>query len=156
MKLQSSSVDFPNHHTVLIVDDSDDGRFMLRTYLQLKGYGVMEAADGIEAIAAATGKRPDLILMDLQLPGLDGVSVTRQLRLNPLSRFVPIVIVSGWDPKRHRPQALAAGCDEYLFKPVDFSLLDQILDRYLPLVRTPPPSPTGELELVSKTAVEPL
>jgi len=155
MTLQSSNLGFPAPHTVLIVEDNEDGRFMLRTFLQLKGYRVIEARDGLEAIAAATTERPNLILMDLQLPGLDGISVARHLRLNPLSRYVPIVIVSGWDPKRHRPEALAAGCDEYLFKPVDFSLLDQILARYLPVVRTTPRSPSGELDR-AVTANEPL
>jgi CheY-like chemotaxis protein len=152
----SSRVTSPNSHSVLIVEDNDDGRFMLRTFLQLKGYRVIEARDGLEAIAAATGERPDLILMDLQLPGLDGISVARELRLDPVSRYVPIVIVSGWDPKRHRPEALAAGCDEYLFKPVDFSLLDRILDRYLPVVRTTSPTPSGELDRAVKTANESL
>jgi DNA-binding response OmpR family regulator len=59
-------------HTVLIVEDNEDGRFMMRTFLQLKGYRVREARDGMEAIAAAASERPDLILMDLQLPRLDG------------------------------------------------------------------------------------
>lgn len=156
MTRPSSSISSPNPQTVLIVEDNDDGRFMLRTFLQLKGYRVIEARDGLEAIAAATGERPDLILMDLQLPGLDGISVARELRMNPQSSYVPIVIVSGWDPKRHRPEALAAGCDEYLFKPVDFSLLDQVLDRYLPAVRTTPRRPSGELDRAVKTAIEPL
>jgi CheY-like chemotaxis protein len=146
-----------NTHSVLIVEDNEDGRFMLRTFLQLKGYRVMEARDGMEAIASATSERPDLILMDIQLPRLDGISVTRQLRLDPMSRYVPIVIVSGWDPKRHRPQALAAGCDEYLFKPVDFSLLDEILDRYLPKVPvTVRRAASGDLDLGLQPAMEPL
>ena len=147
MTPQPSGVRLQNPYTVLIVEDNEDSRFMLRTFLQLKGYRVMEARDGMEAITAATEERPDLILMDLQLPGLDGISVTRHLRLNPLSRYVPIVIVSGWEPKRHRPQALAAGCDEYLLKPIDFSLLEEILNRYLPPIRKVGRRPSGELEL---------
>ncbi|MEP6911241.1 MAG: response regulator [bacterium] len=123
--------------TVLIVEDSDDGRFMLRTLLQLKGYRVTEARDGLDAIEMAINDRPDLILTDLQLPGLDGISVTRHLRHHPRTHDVPIVIVSGYPPARHRAGAIAAGCDEYLFKPVDFDLLDKILDRYLFSVATP-------------------
>jgi CheY-like chemotaxis protein len=146
-----------NNHSVLIVEDNEDGRFMLRTFLQLKGYRVLEASDGMEAITAATSQRPDLILMDLQLPRLDGLSVARQLRLDPMSRYVPIVIVSGWDPKKHRPQAMVAGCDEYLFKPVDFSLLDEILDRYIPnLPATVRRAPRAELDLGINALVEPL
>jgi CheY-like chemotaxis protein len=133
-------------HTILIVEDNEDGRFMMRTFLQLKGYRVREARDGMEAIAAAAGERPDLILMDLQLPRMDGIAVTRELRMRPLSREIPIVIVSGWDPKRYRAEALTAGCDEYLLKPVDFSLLDAILTRYLPRVPIIVARTSGELE----------
>ncbi len=117
--------------TVLVVDDDEDSRFMLRTFLELRGYRVMEARDGPEAIATANSEKPDLILMDLRLPWLDGISVTRHLRVQAWSHYVPIVIVSGWDPNRHRPLALAAGCDEYLFKPLNLSSLDEILDKYL-------------------------
>ena len=117
--------------TVLIVEDSDDGLFMLRTLLQLKGYRVTEARDGLDAIEMAINDPPDLILTDLQLPRLDGISVTRHLRHHPRTHDIPIVIASGYPPARHRAGAIAAGCDEYLFKPFDFDLLDEILDRYL-------------------------
>ena len=135
----------PRTPTILVVDDDEDGRFMLRTFLELKGYRILEARDGIEAISAATS-RPDLILMDIRLPRLDGISVTRQLRAQPDSQYVPIVIVSGGEPTRHRPLATAAGCNEYLFKPINFAALDEILVRYL----APPPltvrrTPSGEL-----------
>ena len=133
-------------HTILIVEDNEDGRFMMRTFLELKGYRVREARDGMEAIVAAASEKPDLILMDLQLPRLDGIAVTRELRMQPLSRDIPIVIVSGWDPKRYRAQALTAGCDEYLLKPVDFSLLDEILARHLSRVPVAVTRTSGELE----------
>ncbi len=128
------SKQIPQHgpaKTVLIVEDSDDGLFMLRTLLQLKGYRVTEARDGLDAIEMAINDRPDLILTDLQLPRLDGISVTRHLRHHPRTHDIPIVIASGYPPARHRAGAIAAGCDEYLFKPFDFDLLDEILDRYL-------------------------
>jgi CheY-like chemotaxis protein len=124
--------------TVLIVEDSDDGLFMLRTLLQLKGYRVTEARDGLDAIEIAINDRPDLILTDLQLPRLDGISVTRHLRHHPRTHDVPIVIVSGYPPARHRAGAIAAGCDDYLTKPYDFDLLDKVLDRYLFTVTTTP------------------
>jgi two-component system cell cycle response regulator DivK len=143
-------------HTVLIVEDNEDGRFMMRTFLQLKGYRVMEARDGMEAIVAASTDMPDLILMDLQLPRLDGIAVTRELRMQPQFRDIPIVIVSGWDPKRYRAQALTAGCDEYLLKPVDFALLDQILTRYLPHAPVGVTRTSGELERGPATGIAPL
>src|SRR5688572_7952297 len=103
-----------NTPTILVVDDDQDSRFMLRTFLELRGYRVTEARDGVEAIATAASAKPHLILMDLRLPRLDGLAVTRHLRVQAKLQYVPIVIVSGWDPNRHRPLALAAGCDEYL------------------------------------------
>ncbi|HEY3024577.1 MAG TPA: response regulator [Pyrinomonadaceae bacterium] len=124
--------------TVLIVEDNDDGLFMLRTLLQLKGYRVTEARDGLDAIEIAINDRPDLILTDLQLPRLDGISITRHLRHHPRTHNIPIVIASGYPPAGHRAVAIAAGCDEYLFKPFDFDLLDRILDRYLFTVTTTP------------------
>jgi two-component system cell cycle response regulator DivK len=131
-----------NGQNVLIVEDNEDGLFMLRTLLQLKGYSVTEARDGLEAVQIATEERPDLILMDLQLPHLDGIAVTRHLRHHPNSQYIPIVIVTGRDPKKHRAAAMAAGCDDYVFKPFDLNLMDESLDRYVPVDLR---RPSGEL-----------
>ena len=112
---------------VLIADDDDDIRLMMRTLLEMKGYRTAEAANGQEAVEAAARERPDLILVDLQLPRLNGFAVTRFVRQHEGLRRVPIVVVSGHDPARHRDLALAAGCNEYIQKPVDFDQLDDLL-----------------------------
>jgi len=119
--------------TILIVEDSFDGREMMRTLLKLKGYRVVTADTGPKAIEMALTKLPDLILMDLQLPQLDGLGVTRKLRGYDRFKKTPIIIVSGHDPSGHRQGALDAGCTDYLLKPIDFARLDVILERSVQL-----------------------
>jgi len=85
----------------------------------------------------ALSSRPDLVLLDLELPKLDGLSVTRELRLHPNFKVVPIVILSGHDPSRFRQEALDAGCDDYLLKPINFDHLHELLDRMIDGARQP-------------------
>ena len=112
---------------ILIAEDSLDGREMMSTLLQLKGYDVVVAENGLEAIEAALQHTPDLIFVDLELPRLDGISVARNIRRTARLRSVPIIVLSGHDPAKHREAALAAGCTDYLMKPIDFDRLDAIL-----------------------------
>lgn len=114
--------------TVLVAEDSADSREMMQVLLQTKGYDVLSADNGISAVEVAVRMVPDLILMDLQLPKLDGIDVARALRMNPKTRSVPIIILSGHDPMKYRQAAMAAGCDGYLLKPLDFHRLDRLLD----------------------------
>jgi CheY-like chemotaxis protein len=119
---------------IMVVEDDADSRLMMKTLLEMKGYIVVEASDGEQAIEVAERERPHLIIMDLRLPRLNGFGVTRHVRQHDHLRQVPIIIISGHDPLYHRPLALAAGCDDYLGKPIDFELLEQTLSRLLPLV----------------------
>jgi CheY-like chemotaxis protein len=119
--------------TILVVEDSHDGREMLQILLGLKGYDVLLAADGREAIEVALAHEPDLILLDLEIPEMDGLSVARNLHSNSNFKRVPIIIMSGHDPARHRESAIDAGCSDYLLKPIDFARLDQILHTRVPL-----------------------
>jgi len=105
---------------------------MLQVLLEMKGYDVVSVADGHRAIEVAVQQVPDLILIDLELPGLNGLSVARELRLHSELRVVPIIIISGHDPAKYRTDALSAGCDDYLPKPIDFDRLDQILHERIP------------------------
>ena len=118
--------------TVLVAEDNEDVRLMMRTLLEMKGYAVLEAGDGPEAISVAQDSRPDLILMDLQLPRLNGFAVARFVRQTEALRDVPIIVVSAHDPARHRSLALAAGCNGYVQKPVDFDHLDELILGLLP------------------------
>ena len=99
--------------TVLVVDDFDDTRLLLRTWLERRGFRVVEAENGIEAINRAEAESPDLIIMDMQMPQLDGLSATRRIRDLKSLNSVPIVAVSAYGADQFRQQALAAGCDEY-------------------------------------------
>jgi len=117
--------------TVLIADDNEDTRQMLKAWLATKGYQILEAADGEEAIRLACCEEPGLVLLDLQLPRLDGLNVIHRLRNEFHLTNVPLVIVTGYD--KYFDTAIAAGCDDYLVKPIDFNRLDVILDYYVPI-----------------------
>lgn len=116
----------------LVVEDFEDSRFMMRRLLEMAGYNVLEATDGEQAVELAIQKKPAVILMDLSLPKLDGLSATRQIREQSGSRHVPIVAVSAYDGPESRDEALAAGCDAYMTKPIDFDQLSSLLHRFLP------------------------
>jgi CheY-like chemotaxis protein len=117
--------------TVLVVEDFADNRFMMRRLLEMSGYRVVEAVDGKEAVEVAESARPDLILMDLSLPRLDGLDATRRIReLDGLAR-IPIVAVSAHDTNDFHADALAAGCNEYVTKPIDFDELEALLKKLL-------------------------
>ena len=115
--------------TVLVVEDFEDNRFMMRRLLEMSGYRVVEAVNGNQAVERAASDDPDIILMDLSLPQLDGLAATRRIRTQEGLRKVPIVAVSAHDSADFHAEALAAGCNEYVTKPIDFDQLVQLLDR---------------------------
>ncbi|HYN86671.1 MAG TPA: response regulator [Pyrinomonadaceae bacterium] len=117
--------------SVFVVEDDDDNRLMMKVMLGMRGYRVVEARDGEEALRLMDGDPPCLILTDLQLPRLNGFALARRVRRTPELSRVPIIVVSGHDPALHRPLAIAAGCDEYLFKPFDFDSLETTIERLL-------------------------
>jgi len=117
--------------TVLVVEDFEDNRFMMRRLLEMSGYRVIEAVNGEQAVEVAASERPDLILMDLSLPKLDGLAATRRIRQSRGLGEVPIVAVSAHDTSDFHADALAAGCDEYVTKPIDFDQLESLLKRLL-------------------------
>jgi CheY-like chemotaxis protein len=114
---------------VLVVEDFEDNRFMMRRLLEMSGYRVVEAVNGNQAVERAVSERPDIILMDLSLPQLDGLAATRRIRAQEGMRKVPIVAVSAHDSADFHAEALAAGCNEYVTKPIDFEHLVQLLSR---------------------------
>jgi CheY-like chemotaxis protein len=115
--------------TVLVVEDFEDNRFMMRRLLEMSGYRVVEAVNGNQAVESAATESPDIILMDLSLPQLDGLAATRRIRAREGARKVPIVAVSAHDSADFHAEALAAGCNEYVTKPIDFDQLVHLLDR---------------------------
>jgi two-component system cell cycle response regulator DivK len=118
--------------TVMVVEDFEDNRFMMRRLLEMSGYRVLEAINGEEAVELAHRERPQLILMDLSLPQLDGLAATRRIRQHAELRDVPIVAVSAHDTADFHADALAAGCNDYVTKPIDFDQLEALLQRLLP------------------------
>jgi len=121
-----------SHRIVMVVEDFEDNRFMMRRLLETSGYHVLEAINGEEAVRIAEQERPDLILMDLSLPLLDGLAATRRIREHEGLRHVPIVAVSAHDTADFHAEALAAGCNDYVTKPIDFDQLESLLHRLLP------------------------
>jgi CheY-like chemotaxis protein len=117
--------------TVLVVEDFEDNRFMMRRLLEMSGYRVVEAVNGKQAVEFADAENPDIILMDLSLPMLDGLAATRRIREQNGHSKVPIIAVSAHDSADFHAEALAAGCNEYVTKPIDFDQLVQLLDRLL-------------------------
>jgi CheY-like chemotaxis protein len=113
--------------TILIVDDFDDTRLLLRTWLQKKGFRVVEAENGNRAVAAAKQNRPDLIIMDVEMPELDGLAATRRIRELKDFATVPIVAVSAYGADQYREHALAAGCNEYVPTPFEPEELERLI-----------------------------
>jgi CheY-like chemotaxis protein len=121
---------------VLVVDDHEDNRFLIRYLLEQKGCRVLGAADGLEAVETAHNSHPDLILMDVGLPLLDGLSATRRIREDTELRGVAVVAVSGYASSEDQARALAAGFDGYITKPINFDKLYHTLSSLLPEYRT--------------------
>ena len=115
---------------VLIVEDFDDTRELLTMIVRMKGCETSEARDGAEAVLMAARVRPDLILMDLNMPILDGWEATRRIRSAPETSHIPVVAISAQCSGDWRDRALAAGARECVEKPVDFATFDRLLDRY--------------------------
>lgn len=113
--------------TILLVEDNELNRDMLSRRLQRKGYEVLIAVDGLEGVAKARSEAPDLILMDMRLPALDGWEATRRIKAAPETQSIPVIALTAHAMAGDREQALAAGCDDYDSKPVEFArLLDKI------------------------------
>ena len=117
--------------TVLLVEDTEDNRFMMRRLLEMTGYRVIEAMNGEEAVKLAEAESPSLILMDLSLPVIDGLAATRLIRKLPDFESTPIIAVSAHDTCDFQSEAIEAGCDTYVTKPIDFNELEQLIAKLL-------------------------
>ena len=117
--------------TVLLVEDTEDNRFMMRRLLEMTGYRVIEATNGEDAVSLAKAERPNLILMDLSLPVIDGLAATRLIREVPTLQATPIVAVSAHDTSDFQSEAIEAGCNSYVTKPIDFNELEDLISDLL-------------------------
>lgn len=119
-------------YAILVVDDNQDNRELVVKVLAGKGYCLAEAVDGEDALRQVAEARPDLILMDISIPKLDGYEVTRQLKGNAALRAIPIIALTAHAMKGDREKALAAGCDGYIAKPVNVRELANQIKPFLP------------------------
>ena len=116
---------------ILLVEDNEMNRDMLSRRLQRKGYSVLIAVDGEQGLATAYSEMPDLILMDISLPFIDGYEVTRRLKANPRTKHIPVIALTAHALLTDRDKAFRAGCNDYDTKPVDFSRLTEKIETLL-------------------------
>jgi two-component system, cell cycle response regulator DivK len=116
---------------ILVVEDQEDNRQILRDLLASGGFDMIEAENGEQAIAAAERSRPDLILMDIQLPILDGYEATRRIKANPDLKSIPIIVVTSYALSGDEDKARRAGCDDYVAKPFSPRQLLAKINKYM-------------------------
>ena len=120
-----------NAKRVLVVEDIEMNRKVVRIVLKAKGYEVLEASHAEEALEILGAETPDLILMDIALPGMSGEELTRQIKANPKWCHLPIIALTASAMKGDREQFLDAGCDDYISKPIDTHALVKLVNHYL-------------------------
>ncbi len=118
---------------ILVVEDQEDNRQILRDLLSSAGYEMVEAENGEEALTVAAAEQPDLILMDIQLPLLDGYEATRRIKANPALAKIPVIAITSYALSGDEEKARAAGCDDYVTKPYSPRALLAKIRQYLPL-----------------------
>jgi len=117
--------------TILLVEDFDDTRLMMRLWLVRNGYRVLEAETGEEAITVAQRALPDLIIMDVMMPGMNGLDATHRIREHQALRKTPIVAVSAYGADEYRAIAISAGCNEYVSTPFEPTALNELIESLL-------------------------
>ena len=117
--------------TILIVEDSEDARYFMRLALENQGYLIIEAENGAKAVELAESERPDIILMDLSLPVMDGIEATEKIRAGKKLDGVPIIAVTAHQETDFRVGAKAAGFDAYVTKPIDIDFLGDLIEGLL-------------------------
>jgi len=122
----------PEDLTILVVEDYEDTSLAMRLALEHEGYHILEASDGEQAVKLAERVRPEVILMDLNLPVLDGFSAAERIRANPELKETVIVAVTAHHDPELRARALAAGCNAFVTKPIDFEWLGDLISNLLP------------------------
>jgi two-component system cell cycle response regulator DivK len=117
--------------TILVVDDVTDNLILISLALQSKGYRVLTAQNGEDAVKIALIARPDLVLMDIAMPDVDGLAATRRIRKNPELRHMPVIALTAFETQGFRQAAYEAGFDGYLTKPIDFDRLNNLINIFL-------------------------
>jgi two-component system cell cycle response regulator DivK len=120
-----------NTHQILVVEDNERNLKLVRDVLQYAGFDVISARSGEQGVALARDRMPDLVLMDLQLPAMDGTEALRLLRDDPITRGIPVVAVTAFAMKDDRERALRAGFDSYLEKPINVRSFPELIRGFL-------------------------
>ena len=115
---------------ILVVEDDADNRRIVAKTLSVEGYEIIEATDGVQALARAQADHPDLILMDLALPNMDGWEATRRLKSDPRTRAIPVVALTAVAMRGDEEEARAAGCDDYIPKPARPITIREVVKKY--------------------------
>ncbi len=116
---------------ILTVEDNEDNLYLIRFILEENGQSVIEARDGLDGVEKAIKEKPDLILMDIQLPDIDGIEVTRRIRASEADSGVPIIALTSYAMTGDRDKALAAGCTGYIEKPINTETIMAEIKKYL-------------------------
>lgn len=116
---------------ILVIEDNDRNRRLVKILLSAKGYEVIEAKTGEEAINYLQNEKPDLILLDIQLPNMDGLTLTKNIKSQPELKDIPIIAVTAYAMKGDREKVLEAGCDAYVSKPIDTRTLPELVESFI-------------------------
>ena len=116
---------------VMVVEDNEKNRKLMRVLLKSKGYNVIEATTGEEAISTLKKQKPDIILMDIQLPGIDGITLVKQIKADANTNDIPIIAVTAFAMKGDEQKILSFGCNGYISKPIDTHELLNIIEQHL-------------------------
>jgi two-component system cell cycle response regulator DivK len=122
----------PEDLTILVVEDYEDTSLAMRLALEGQGYHILEASDGDQAVEVAEREHPDVVLMDLNLPVLDGFAAAERIRSNPELQDIVIIAVTAHHDQDYRARALASGCNAFVTKPIDFEWLNDLIANLLP------------------------
>jgi two-component system cell cycle response regulator DivK len=121
----------PNNSTILYVEDNIDNRTLVRRVLTADGYTVIEAVNATQALEILENTRPSLILMDINMPDIDGYSLTTQIKQTPGLEAIPVIALTANVMRGDRERSLEAGCDGYIQKPIDIDILSEQIERFL-------------------------
>jgi two-component system cell cycle response regulator DivK len=131
VKSISEKPTMPNNSTILYVEDNIDNRTLVRRILMAEGYNLLEAINATEALEILNNTQPDLILMDINMPDMDGYSLTAQIKSTPGLESIPIIALTANVMRGDRERSLEAGCDGYIQKPIDIDALSEQIERFL-------------------------
>ena len=116
---------------VMVVEDNEKNRKLMRVVLKAKGYNIIEAATGEEALNLLKNQKPDIILMDIQLPGIDGLTLIKQIKASVVTKDIPIIAVTAYAMKGDEQKILDTGCNAYVSKPINTQELPLIVEKYI-------------------------